>query len=184
MAGRPTSEMPRQVADFSVSEQGGLRVRLSSLTQPGPLVLLVHPGVTHAGSVALLMEYRDRVLNFKLHGAHVASISPDEASALAYVRTARGIPFMLLSDPGRTALSALGALGGNGGGEMAVLLLDRARRVRHHERSALGSSDALLTLIKRGIARGRPQIFPRLSAGLRALRDRFTSRRYATRATR
>jgi thioredoxin-dependent peroxiredoxin len=184
MAQRPKNEVPRQVADFSVPEQGGRTVRLSSLTGSGPLVLLVHPGVAHAGSVALLMEYRDRVLNFQLHGAQIASISPDESSALAYVRTARGLPFTLLSDPARAALSALGALGGSGGSDMAVLLLDRARRVRHHERVALGSSDALLTLVKRGVARGRRQFFPRLSAGLRALRDRFESRRYATRATR
>lgn len=184
MAERPKSEVPRQVADFSLLEQGGHTVRLSSLTGPGPLVLLVHPGVTHAGSVALLMEYRDRALNFQRHGAQIASISPDETSALAFVRSARGLPFILLSDPGRAALSALGALGGNGRNDMAVLLIDRARRVRHHDGVGLGSSEALLTLIKRGLARGRPQLFPRLSARLRALRDRFASRVYVTRATR
>ncbi|GAC1338227.1 MAG: hypothetical protein NVSMB23_05700 [Myxococcales bacterium] len=184
MAERPTSEMPRQVADFSVPEQGGKRVRLSSLTGRGPLVLLVHPGVTHPQSVALLLEYRDRALNFRQHGAQIASISPDEASALAFLRSARGLPFPLLSDPGRTALSALGALGGNGGEGMAVLLLDRARRVRHQQRAALGSSEALLTLVKRGGGRGRPPFFPRLRAALRTLRVRWANRGFATRATR
>src|SRR6202140_5667988 len=136
MAQRPKNEVPRQVADFSVPEQGGRTVRLSSLTAPGPLVLLVHPGVAHPGSVALLMEYRDRVLNFQLHGAQIASISPDESSALAYVRTARGLPFTLLSDPARAALSALGALGGSGGRTLGVQVVAPAPRVSPHGRAA------------------------------------------------
>lgn len=184
MVERPRNEAARQVADFAVLEQGGRTVRLSSLTGAGPLVLLVHPGVTHPDSLLLLMEYRDRALNFQQQGAQIASISPDETSALAFVRSARGLPFTLLSDPGRGALSALGALGGNGGHDMAVLLIDRARRVRHHEPVALGSSDALLTLVKRGAARGRLPLLPRLLDGLRSLGGRFAGPRYTTRATR
>jgi hypothetical protein len=56
--------------------------------------------------------------------------------------------------------------------------------VRHHARTARGSADALLTLVRRGVAHSRPSPFPRVAALLRSIRDLFRHRAWATRTVR
>lgn len=162
------SELPRQVADFAVADHEGHPARLSKLASGGPLILLVHPGLRDPRSLELLIEYRDRALGFRLQGARIASLSPDEPSALAFLRSERGLPFALLSDPDRSAISALGGLAlGRETGGLSVLLLDRGLVVRHRARAPLGSADELVLLVKRGIARGRGPRLARLTAFVR-----------------
>jgi peroxiredoxin len=158
----PPSESARQVPNFAVRGHDGRRTRLSSLAAGGPLVLLVHPGLGDPRSLELLMEYRDRGRGFRLQGIQIAALSPDEPSALDFLRSERGLPFALLSDEGSGAISALGGLVGSEG--LAVLLLDRARFVRHRPRAPLGSADGLIVLAKRGEAKGPRRPFPRLGA--------------------
>lgn len=162
------SELSRQVPDFAVADHEGRVTRLSRLASGGALVLLVHPGLREPRSLELLMEYRDRALGFQLQGARIASLSPDDPSALAFLRSERGLPFALLSDRDRAAISALGGLAlGRESAGLSVLLLDRARVVRHRAPSPLGSADELLLLVKRGLARGRTPAVVRLFAFLR-----------------
>lgn len=169
------SELSRQVPDFAVTDHEGRVTRLSRLASGGALVLLVHPGLREPRSLELLAEYRDRALGFRLQGAQIAALSPDEPSALAFLRAERGLPFALLSDRDRSAISALGGLAlGRESSGLSVLLLDRARVVRHHARAPLGSADELLRLVKRGLARGRTPAVVRLGA---FLKERFVALR-------
>ncbi|HXN83020.1 MAG TPA: redoxin domain-containing protein [Myxococcales bacterium] len=176
------SEPVRQVPDFVVRGHDGRRTRLSTLAAGGPLVLLVHPGLGDPRSLELLMEYRDRGRGFRMQGMQIAALSPDEPSALDFLRSERGLPFALLSDEGSGAISALGGLVGSEG--LAVLLLDRARFVRHRPRAPLGSADGLLLLVKRGAVKSAKRPFPRLGGFVRDLIDLVRHRPWTTRPAR
>lgn len=108
----------RQAPDFSLSDQNGRTVSLSSFlakkvgpftVNPGkPVVLFFYPAAGTPGCTKEVCAFRDAFADFKAAGAAVYGISGDSVEAQAAFAEAQSLPYGLLSDEGDEVRSAYG----------------------------------------------------------------------------
>lgn len=141
--------------DFTLDDQDGRPVTLSSLWEKGPVVLFFYPKDDTAGCTAEACAFRDNYDAFQHAGAAVVGISSQGTASKKAFATKNGLPFLLVSDKGGKVREQYGVkasfLGLVDGRETFVI--DRGGTVRHvfnsqvqplkHVTEALGVLSAL-----------------------------------------
>lgn len=97
---------------FSLQDDLGETVTLDDLLSYGmDIVLYAYPRDNTPGCTKEACSFRDNFKRLRDLGAFVAGVSPDTPEKHASFRKAHELPFILLGDPEKTLLSALGAWG-------------------------------------------------------------------------
>jgi len=96
--------------EFDLEDDSGARLRLSSL-RGSFVVLYFYPRDDTPGCTKEACSFRDSWGAVEASGAIVLGMSPDSAERHRKFKEKYGLPFALLSDPDRTALTAYGAFG-------------------------------------------------------------------------
>jgi thioredoxin-dependent peroxiredoxin len=99
-----------QAPDFTLPDADGNPVSLSSL-RGQRVIVYFYPAAMTPGCTKEACDFTGSLPDFQTAGATVLGISPDTPAKLAKFRDKENITFPLLSDPGRTVLSAYGAYG-------------------------------------------------------------------------
>jgi peroxiredoxin Q/BCP len=133
---RPASAGPVQVGDrapdFTLPDQRGGSLSLSSLLGKGGVVLFFYPKDNTRGCTAEACSFRDNYEVFQEAGAEVIGISSDSADSHQQFADRYSLPYRLLSDPGGAVRArygvprTLGILPGR-----VTYILDRDGVVRH-----------------------------------------------------
>ena len=117
--------------EFSLPDQDGREVSLTSLLNQGPLLLYFYPADFTPGctrQACMIAELQGDILRSRLM---VAGISPQAPSVHQRFRAQYKLPYTLLSDETKEVIRMYGADGPLGFGVRRVsYLLDRARTVR------------------------------------------------------
>lgn len=119
--------------DFSLPDQDGHEVRLSTLLGDGPVVVFFYPRDGTPGCTKEACAFRDAYDAFLGAGCRVVGISGDGAAAHTEFRGRHNLRFPLLTDAGGRVAKAwgvkktLGLMPGR-----ATFVLDRKGVVRHH----------------------------------------------------
>ena len=104
----PTLKPGDPAPDFSLLNQDGQPVQLSSYRGQRHVVLYFYPKDETPGCTAEACGFRDQYEVFQEAGAEVIGVSADSvASHLAFARNRR-LPFQLLSDPDQATARAYG----------------------------------------------------------------------------
>lgn len=96
--------------DFTLPDADGNEVSLSSY-RGRRVVVYFYPAASTPGCTKQACDFRDSLAQLDGAGIDVLGISPDKPAKLVKFRDAEKLTFPLLSDPGRTALTAYGAYG-------------------------------------------------------------------------
>jgi peroxiredoxin Q/BCP len=96
--------------DFELESDAGARVRLSGLRGKA-VVVYFYPRDDTPGCTKEACSFRDSWAAVKASGAVVVGISPDGVEKHRKFKDKYALPFTLLADPERRALSAYGAFG-------------------------------------------------------------------------
>jgi thioredoxin-dependent peroxiredoxin len=96
--------------DFTLTDADGAEVSLSSL-RGKRVIIYFYPAAMTPGCTKQACDFRDTEADFASAGYVVLGISPDGQAKLAKFRDSERLPFPLLSDPQRKALTAYGAYG-------------------------------------------------------------------------
>lgn len=110
MTERVILEAGQQAPDFSLLNQHGETVSLSSLRGSG-VILFAYPAAMTPGCTTEACDFRDSIEPLKAAGFEVLGISPDTPEKLAAFAERDHLSYPLLSDPDRATLSAYGAFG-------------------------------------------------------------------------
>lgn len=97
-----------EIADFEAVDQTGRRVRLSELTEGGPVVLFFYPKAMTKGCTAESCHFRDLASDFQAVGARAVGISADSTQRQARFDEQHGLGLPLLSDPDRRIAAVFG----------------------------------------------------------------------------
>lgn len=96
--------------DFTLHTDSGEELSLSHLR--GQKVLLyAYPAAMTPGCTKQACDFRDSLASLQAAGYQVVGISPDSPTRLATFRERDSLTFPLVSDPGKTVLTAYGAYG-------------------------------------------------------------------------
>lgn len=123
---------------FELASAAGGIVRSADLLGRGPIVLYFYPKDETLGCTIESCAFRDRHAEFVAVGATVLGVSPDSPESHQRFAQRHGLPFTLLSDPGREVFRRFGVrefLGVTPGRETFVV--DRAGVIREHVRANL-----------------------------------------------
>src|SRR3954447_14390331 len=96
--------------DFELSDQTGLRVKLSNL-RGETVVLYFYPRADTPGCTTQACGIRDRSGEYAAAGARVIGVSPDEPAAIKKFDDKHGLGFTLLGDVDHAVADAYGAWG-------------------------------------------------------------------------
>lgn len=96
--------------DFTLPDADGNEVSLSSY-RGRRVVVYFYPAASTPGCTKQACDFRDSLAQLDGAGIDVLGVSPDKPAKLVKFRDAEKLTFPLLSDPGRTALTAYGAYG-------------------------------------------------------------------------
>jgi len=96
--------------DFELLDADEQSVSLMSM-RGGRVVLYFYPAALTPGCTTQACDFRDNLDALRGAETTVVGISPDSPAKLREFREKHGLPFTLLSDPGRTVLEAYGAWG-------------------------------------------------------------------------
>jgi len=96
--------------DFSLEDGSGVRHSLAEF-KGRKLVIYVYPKDSTPGCTTEACEFRDWNAEFAKRGAAVVGLSADKPASHAKFAAKYGLPFLLLSDPDKTLLDALGVWG-------------------------------------------------------------------------
>jgi len=102
----PGDEAP----DFTLNDADGNPVTLSSL-RGRRVIVYFYPAAMTPGCTKQACDFRDSEADLAAADTMVIGISPDQPAKLARFRDKENLNFTLLSDPGRTVLTAYGAYG-------------------------------------------------------------------------
>jgi peroxiredoxin Q/BCP len=117
--------------EFTLPDQDGQNVSLSSLLQAGPLILYFYPADFTPGCTREACSIRD--LHPRLHaaGLTVAGVSPQAPEIHRAFREKHQLPFTLLADTDRFVIRAYDVLGPLGFGvRRATYLIDQGCTIR------------------------------------------------------
>jgi peroxiredoxin Q/BCP len=117
--------------EFTLPDQSGREVSLTSLLNKGPLVLFFYPRDFTPGCTREVCMVRDLYPDLVKRGLTAAGISPQDASSHTAFRARHNLPFTLLSDPDKTVIKMYDVNGPLGVGvRRATYLIDQARNIR------------------------------------------------------
>ena len=94
--------------DFQLADQSGVRRRLGTLLQSGPVVLFFYPAAMTGGCTREACRFRDLRAEFEAAGAQPVGISTDAVSTQHEFDRRNGFGFPLLSDDGGAVATAYG----------------------------------------------------------------------------
>lgn len=147
--------------DFTLPDETGAPVRLYDLLDASPVMLVFYPGDFTPVCTKQLCSYRDRWADFQRFDLSILGISDDPVDKHASFRSAKSLPFPLLSDPTKHTIkrySGSGLLsGGRANRANYIIGQDRVVRYAHVETVALTRRkpgellDALEDLTRRGV---------------------------------
>ena len=153
------------LADAPLLDIKGKNTSLSRLAGDRVLVLLVYEGAASPTAVRHLLDFRDATMAFEKLGARIAAVSADEPSAVAFLKTERGLGFTLACDPEKKALREWGLLDpATGEVRESLFVLGRDRGIKTRSMGKLTDADKMLLFIRRGGAKGATQAQPSAAA--------------------
>lgn len=94
--------------DFTLPDQNGNQVTLSTLLEAGPVVLFFYPKAMTTGCTKEACYFRDIAAEFAEVGAQRVGISADKPEKQADFDAKHGLGYPLLSDPDRTVARIFG----------------------------------------------------------------------------
>jgi len=97
--------------DFELKDDAGQTVRLSEMLKGGPLVLYFYPADFTPTCAREACMFRDSHQELAARGVRVVGVNASRCQTHARFRAKLELPFILLSDPERTAARAYGAAG-------------------------------------------------------------------------
>lgn len=97
--------------DFELNDDAGQTVRLSDLIKGGPLVLYFYPADFTPTCTREACMFRDAHQELAARDVRVVGVNASRRQTHARFRAKLDLPFILLSDPERTAARAYGAAG-------------------------------------------------------------------------
>ena len=97
--------------DFSLPDEDGRPVRLSSLLSAGPVLLVFYPRDFSPMCIRQLSMFRDRHAELAAAGVVVLGISTDDIETHGRFRSALELPFPLLADVDQVVCAAYDVMG-------------------------------------------------------------------------
>jgi thioredoxin-dependent peroxiredoxin len=97
-----------QAPDFTLQDQAGTEVSLSTLLGAGPVVLFFYPKAMTTGCTKESCHFRDLAGEFAAVGAQRVGISADKVDKQAAFDAKHGLGYPLLSDRDRVVASQFG----------------------------------------------------------------------------
>lgn len=94
--------------DVTLPDQNGNIISIRNFIHEKPLVIYFYPKNNTRVCTAQACSFRDAYEDFQDLGAEVIGISHDTVESHHQVVNSRSVPFLLLSDPFRTAMKAFG----------------------------------------------------------------------------
>jgi peroxiredoxin Q/BCP len=117
--------------EFTLPDQDGRDISLTSLLNRGPLVLFFYPADFTPGCTREVCMLRDLHSELTTRGLSVAGVSPQGAESHRSFRAKHGLPFTLLSDPDKSVVRMYEVMGPLGiGVRRATYLIDPSRHIR------------------------------------------------------
>ncbi len=117
--------------EFTLPDQDGKPVSLSSLLGTGALILYFYPADFTPGCTREACAIRDMHGDVARSGLTVAGVSPQTPQSHRNFRLKYGLPFTLLSDPDKSVARLYGVAGPFGMGlRRATFLIDGERVIR------------------------------------------------------
>ena len=116
--------------EFSLPDQDGSEVSLSSLLSDGPLILYFYPADFTPGCTKEACDIRDMHNSILSAGVRVVGVSPQAPESHTRFRDKYELPFTLLSDTDKQVIKAYGVDGPLGiGVRRGTYLIDREGNV-------------------------------------------------------
>ena len=116
--------------DFTLPDQDGRNRSLSGLVDGKPMILYFYPADFTPGCTKEACDLRDLHARILASGLRVVGVSPQSPDSHRRFRQEHSLPFMLLSDGGKTAIKAFDVDGPLGiGVRRATFLIDGKQRV-------------------------------------------------------
>lgn len=117
--------------EFTLPDQDGRDVSLTSLLNNGPLVLFFYPADFTPGCTREVCAVRDLYSELSQRGLNAAGVSPQSPDSHRRFRAKHGLPFPLLSDADKSVIKMYEVNGPLGFGVRRVTyLIDPARHIR------------------------------------------------------
>src|SRR5450759_3274295 len=117
--------------EFTLPDQGGRDMSLSTLLNRGPIILYFYPADFTPGCTRQACAIRDLHAEIQRAGLRVVGISPQSPASHAKFPEKDHLPYVLLSDEHKTIIKMYGLNGPLGlGVRRATYLIDGSRRVR------------------------------------------------------
>lgn len=119
------------VPDFTLPDQNGTQVTLSTLLEAGPVVLFFYPRAMTTGCTKEACHFRDIGAEFEALGAQRVGISADKVARQAEFDAKHGLGYPLLSDPDRSVAAAFGVTRALSvlGNKRATFVIGAGRRI-------------------------------------------------------
>ena len=123
--------MGGRAPEFTLPDQDGRNVSLSTLLRHGPLILYFYPADFTSGCTREACTIRDLHAQILESGLDVAGISPQTPESHRAFREKYQLPFILLSDVDKFVIRMYDVQGPLGFGvRRATYLIDQARYIR------------------------------------------------------
>jgi len=117
--------------EFVLNDHEGRETSLSDLLQNGPLILYFYPADFTPGCTKEACSIRDIHNDIQSVGLQVAGISPQDEESHQRFRDEHDLPFVLLSDPEKTAIKMYDVDGPFGVGvRRATFLINQDREIK------------------------------------------------------
>jgi peroxiredoxin Q/BCP len=117
--------------EFTLPDQDGRDVSLTTLLNRGSLVLFFYPADFTPGCTREVCTFRDLHTELVGRGLSIAGISPQGPESHRAFQAKYSLPFTLLSDPGKSVITMYDVMGPLGiGVRRATYLVDPARHIR------------------------------------------------------
>jgi peroxiredoxin Q/BCP len=123
-------ETEQKAPEFTLPDQNGHDVSLTSLLKDGPAILYFYPADFTPGCTKEACDLRDLHTRILASGLRIVGVSPQPPESHRRFREKYALPFILLSDEDKTAIKAYGVDGPLGiGVRRATFLIDAKRRI-------------------------------------------------------
>ena len=123
-------EVGAQAPEFELADDQGGKSTLSELLRDGPLILYFYPADFTPGCTREACSIRDIHNDIQSVGLQVAGVSPQDVDSHQRFRDEYELPFVLLSDPDKTAIKMYDVDGPFGVGvRRATFLINQDRTI-------------------------------------------------------